>query len=69
MNHLDRLKLKLSNERLRLDRATNCQEISLRQVWVKQIEREIASEYAFLGNYWRNSQNEPRRITKHPVHG
>ena len=47
--HLDALQLSLSNERDRLARATNPQEIALRKVWVSQYERQIADEMDCLG--------------------
>lgn len=49
MTHLDCLQLRLSNERIRLGRAKNAAEIALRRVWVRQMEREIAGEYAHIG--------------------
>jgi hypothetical protein len=39
----------LHNETRALAVATNASERELRAVWVAQIEREIAGEYAFLG--------------------
>jgi hypothetical protein len=48
-DHLDALKLGLSHERARLASATNLKEIALRKVWIAQKEREIESEYKFLG--------------------
>jgi hypothetical protein len=47
--HLTALYKSLFNERARLGAATTPNEIALRQVWVKQIEREIAGEEKFLG--------------------
>lgn len=49
MTHLDALELNLSNERARLAAATSPKEIALRRVWVAQLEKEVASELAFLG--------------------
>lgn len=46
--HLAALRLRLSNERSRLATAHSGQEIALRQVWITQIEKEIAQEEAFL---------------------
>lgn len=48
-SHLNALELNLSHERVRLSQATAAQDIALRKVWVVQLEREIANEYAFLG--------------------
>jgi len=48
MTHLETLQLRLSNERIRLERATTDQERELRKVWVSQIEKEIADEKKFL---------------------
>ena len=48
-SHIDALEFRLSNERQRLNRATKAQEISLRTVWCKQIEKEIADEYKRQG--------------------
>lgn len=44
MTHLDALELRLSNERIRLAEAKTQQERKLRNVWIKQIEEEIAAE-------------------------
>ena len=49
MSHLNALQLRLSNEREYLRQAKNDGERKLREVWISQIEREIASEYSFLG--------------------
>lgn len=43
-DHLSALQLRLSNERARLAAATRPGEISMRKVWVAQIEKEIAQE-------------------------
>jgi hypothetical protein len=48
-DHLTALTRRLSNEKVALAIAKGAQEIALRTVWVAQIEKEIASEYAFLG--------------------
>jgi hypothetical protein len=48
-SHLDALLLGLSNERNRLNNATNKSEIELRSVWVKQLEKEVNVEMTFLG--------------------
>ena len=46
--HLNALYLRLSNERMRLAGAKSESERIRHGVWVAQIEREIAGEYAFL---------------------
>ena len=48
-SHLNALEFRLSNERQRLSRAKKAQEISLRSIWCKQIEKEIAEEYKRQG--------------------
>jgi hypothetical protein len=48
-SHLDALELSLSHERERLRLAQHPIEISYREIWVRQYEREIASEREFLG--------------------
>lgn len=48
-SHLSALMTRLSNERQALARATKQGEIELRTVWVRQCEKEINSEEAFLG--------------------
>lgn len=48
-SHLDALELSLSHERERLRLAQHPVEISYREIWVRQYEREIASEREFLG--------------------
>jgi len=48
-SHLDALKLRLSHERSYLAAAKTQKERAIRQVWIAQIEREIAAEMAFLG--------------------
>lgn len=48
MDHLSALQLRLSNERIRLSQATNKDEIALRSVWVKQMEKEVQGEVEFL---------------------
>lgn len=48
MDHLSVLQLRLSNERIRLSQATNKDEIALRSVWVKQMEKEVQGEIEFL---------------------
>lgn len=42
--HLDALRLRLSNERERVATARSAKEIELRKVWIRQIENEIAQE-------------------------
>lgn len=48
MDHLSALQFRLSNERIRLSQATNKDEIALRSVWVKQMEKEVQGEIEFL---------------------
>jgi len=48
MTHLNALQLNLSNERNRLAAAKTQSEKELRAVWVKQLEKEVAGEMAFL---------------------
>jgi hypothetical protein len=48
-SHLDALRVGLSHERARFDRAMNPGERALRAVWIAQKEREIAARVAFLG--------------------
>jgi hypothetical protein len=48
--HLHALELRLSNERMRLFKATNPVEIELRSVWVQQAEKEIKGEIEFLAS-------------------
>lgn len=48
-SHLNALQYGLHREQERLNAATNAQEIALRTVWVAQLEKEVAAEYAFLG--------------------
>lgn len=47
--HLQALISGLSNERARLASATKAQEIELRKVWVRQLEKEVNAEERFLG--------------------
>jgi hypothetical protein len=47
MDHLSALELRLSNERIRLSNAQTDAERELRQVWIKQIEKEIEAERGF----------------------
>lgn len=47
--HLSALRVRLSHERDYLARAKTQAEVDLRTVWIAQIEKEIASELAFLG--------------------
>ena len=49
MSHLNALEIRLSHERARLAQAATPNEIAHRQVWVRQIEKEIADERKFLG--------------------
>jgi hypothetical protein len=48
-SHLAALHTNLYNEKARLAAATKPQEIALRSAWVAQLEKEVASEIAFLG--------------------
>ena len=48
-SHLDALELGLSHERERLRLARSQREIQYREIWVRQYEREIASERELLG--------------------
>ncbi len=48
MKHLDHLELRLSNERMRLSRATSAGEREIRSVWVLQLEKEVQGEREFL---------------------
>ena len=48
-SHLTALITRLANERRSLANATNQGEIELRTVWVRQCEKEINGEEAFLG--------------------
>lgn len=46
--HLNALRLGLSRERDRLNKAKKPSEIAMRKVWVERCEREIEGEIAFL---------------------
>jgi hypothetical protein len=48
-SHLDALQSRLLNERARLNKATTRKEREMRAAWVMQCEKEIESEYKFLG--------------------
>lgn len=48
-SHLNALMLNLSNERARFDSSKNDRERAIRAVLVKQLEREVEAERAFLG--------------------
>lgn len=48
MRHIDALRLRLSNERIRLAAAATTGEKELRSVWIQQIEKEIAGEEKLL---------------------
>ena len=48
-DHLNALELRLSNEKIRLHNSTKKSERDLRKFWVEQVEKEIKSEYKFLG--------------------
>ena len=49
ISHLNALEIRLSHERDYLARAKTAQERELRAVWIAQVEKEIATERAFLG--------------------
>lgn len=49
MEHLNALRLRLSHEKVRLDKAKTGRERDFHSVRVKQCEKEIAGELAFLG--------------------
>jgi hypothetical protein len=49
LSHLHALRVRLSNERIRLQNAKTAKERELRAVWVAGIEREIEGELKFLG--------------------
>lgn len=49
MDHLSALEIRRSHEIGYRAAATSKNERDLRDVWIKQIEKEIASERAFLG--------------------
>lgn len=48
-SHLVALVSRLGRERARLAAATRPAEIAIRTEWVRQIEREVAREEAFIG--------------------
>lgn len=48
-SHLDAIQLRLSHERARLSSARTLKEKRQREIWVAQIEKELADEYRFLG--------------------
>ena len=48
--HLIALRTRLAHEKMRLDQSKNESERTMRGVWVRGIEREIASERKFLGD-------------------
>ena len=49
IHHLDSLRLRLSKERGYMATAKSTAEKKLRAVFIRQIEKEIAGEMAFLG--------------------
>lgn len=49
LSHLNALQARLSNERGYLAAETTPAGKALRQHWIRQIEKEIADEYRFLG--------------------
>ena len=48
-SHLQACIARLANERARLAAATDKNEIELRTVWVRQMEKEVSGEERFLG--------------------
>lgn len=48
-SHLNALELGLSHERSRLANAQSQGERELREVWVRQLEKEVKAEREFLG--------------------
>ncbi len=48
-SHLAALHTGLAHEKGRLSKAKTDSERAIRTVWVKQLEREVADEYTFLG--------------------
>lgn len=48
--HLNALRNRLSNERVRLANAKTESERALRRVWISQIEKEIGEEKVFIGD-------------------
>ena len=48
-SHLNALQVGLSHERMRLANAKTAGEKALRSVWVRQYEKQIADERAFIG--------------------
>ena len=48
MTHLSALQTKLSNERMRLADSKSASEVTLRKIWIEQLEKEIAGEKAFV---------------------
>lgn len=48
-SHLVALHNGLAHEKDRLSKAKTDSERAIRTVWVKQLEREVADEYTFLG--------------------
>ena len=49
LTHLNALETRLSNERNYLALEKNATGQEIRRVWIRQIEKEIADEKAFLG--------------------
>lgn len=48
MTHINELQTKLSNERMRLAGSKSASEVTLRKIWIEQLEKEIAGEKAFV---------------------
>lgn len=66
MNHLDALQLRLFNERQRLAAAKTNAEREMRAVWVRGIEREIASEREFLSEQPEMTDDELLAALENP---
>lgn len=49
-SHLDSLQIRLTNERERLANAKTQKERDIRQVWISQIEKEIAHEFGHIAD-------------------
>jgi hypothetical protein len=63
--HLNALRVGLSNEKSRLEITKNPTERVLRNVWIRQIEREIDGEIKFLNDrgYFENVTIVPDDLT------
>lgn len=49
LSHLNALQCRLSRSRIALSEAKTDDERAMRTIWLKQCEKEIAGEMAFLG--------------------